>query len=128
MATKNLLLRSDKISEQLRKLNILKDEASLIDITLSNGREHHVLDTDIVSLQSIESNWDNIPHGGSVTWFDTSGTAYAYTQSEFTELVDEVVLLRAESATAAINKYTATVPLLPLPDDDPVFSLEDWYT
>ena len=128
MTTRSLLLRNAKISQQLRQLNILKDEASLIDVTLSNGREHHVLDTDIVSLQSIEANWDDLPHGGTVKWFDTSGTAYAYTQQEFTEFVDEVVLLRAESATAAINKYTDTVPLLPLPDDDPVFSLEDWYT
>ncbi len=57
MTTRPLFLRSDKISEQLRQLNILKDAASQVAVTLSNGRVHHVLDTDIVSMQSIESSW-----------------------------------------------------------------------
>ncbi len=128
MTTRSLLLRNDKISEQLRELNVLKDAASLIDVTLANGREHHILDTDIVSLQAIDENWDAVAVNGAATWADTSGTTYAYTQQEFTDFLNEVLLLRAQSATNAINKYTATVPLLPLPDDDPVFTLEDWYT
>ena len=128
MTTRSLTLRSDKISEQLRKLNRLKDEASKVEVTLSNGREHFVLDTDIVSMQSIEANWSTVAPTGTTRWADTSGTMYTYNQTEFTDLLNEIVELRAESAVAATTKYTDTVPLLPLPDDDPVFTLEDWYT
>jgi len=128
MASLNLTLRSDKISEQLRKLNRLKDEASRIEVTLANGREHFVLDTDIVSMQSIEANWSTVAPTGTTRWADTSGTMYTYDQTQFTDLLNEVISLRAASAVAATEKYTDTVPLLPLPDDDPVFSLEDWYT
>ena len=124
----NLTLRSDKISEQLRKLNRLKDEASKVEVTLANGREHFVLDTDIVSMQSIEANWSTVVPTGTTRWADTSGTMYTYDQTEFTDLLNEIISLRAASAVAATEKYTDTVPLLPLPDDDPVFSLEDWYT
>ena len=128
MTTKTLLLRSDKISEQISQLNRLKDEASRIEVTLSNGREHFILDTDIVSMQSIEANWATVAPTGTTRWADTSGTMYTYDQTEFTDLLNEIITLRAESAVAATTKYTDTVPLLPLPDDDPVFSLEDWYT
>ena len=128
MTTINLSLRSDKISEQLRKLNILKDEASVVEVTLSNGREHFVLDTDIVSMQSIETNWATVAPTGTTRWADTSGTMYTYDQTQFADLLNEIVELRAERAVAATEKYTDTVLLLPLPDDDPVFSLSDWYT
>jgi len=128
MTTLNLALRNDKISEQLRKLNRLKDEASKVEVTLSNGREHFILDTDIVSMQSIEANWSTVAPTGTTRWADTSGTMYTYDQTQFTDLLNEVISLRAASAVAATEKYTDTVPLLPLPDDDPVFSLEDWYT
>ncbi len=128
MTAINLTLRSDKISQQLRKLNRLKDEASRVEVTLANGREHFILDTDIVSMQSIEANWSTVAPTGTTRWADTSGTMYTYNQTEFTDLLNEIVELRAERAVAATEKYTDTVPLLPLPDDDPVFTLEDWYT
>jgi len=128
MTAINLTLISDKISQQLRLLNRLKDEASRVAVTLSNGREHFILDTDIVSMQSIEANWSTVAPTGTTRWADTSGTMYTYDQTEFTDLLNEIVALRAASAVAATEKYTDTVPLLPLPDDDPVFSLEDWYT
>ena len=128
MTTVNLTLRTDKISDQLRQLNRLKDEASKVEVTLANGREHFVLDTDIVSMQSIEANWSAVVPTGTTRWADTSGTMYTYNQTEFTDLLNEIVELRAERAVAATEKYTDTVPLLPLPDDDPVFSLSDWYT
>ncbi len=128
MTTRVLTLRADKISEQVRKLNRLKDEASKVEVTLANGREHFVLDTDIVSMQSIEANWSTVAPTGTTRWADTSGTMYTYNQTEFTDLLNEIITLRAESAVAATTKYTDTVALLPLPDDDPVFTLEDWYT
>ncbi len=128
MTTRVLALRADKISEQVRKLNRLKDEASKVEVVLANGREHFILDTDIVSMQSIEANWSTVVPTGTTRWADTSGTMYTYNQTEFTDLLNEIVELRAERAVAATEKYTDTVPLLPLPDDDPVFSLSDWYT
>ncbi len=128
MTTRVLTLRADKISEQVRKLNRPKDEASKVEVTLANDREHFVLDTDIVSMQSIEANWSTVAPTGTTRWADTSGTMYTYDQTQFTDLLNEIVSLRAASAVAATTKYTDTVALLPLPDDDPVFTLEDWYT
>ena len=128
MTVKLLSLRSDKISEQLRQLNVLKDAASQVEVTLSNGRVHHVLDTDIVSMQSIESSWGTTVPSGSTTWMDTSNNVYSYNQTEFTAFVNEVVEKRAANAIAATEKYASVVTTLPLPDDDPVFSLDDWYT
>jgi len=128
MTTRPLFLRSDKISEQLRQLNVLKDAASQVEVTLSNGRVHHVLDTDIVSMQSIESSWSSSVPSGSTTWMDTSNTVYTYNQSEFTTFVNEIVEKRAANSISANEKYASIVPTLPLPDDDPVFSLDDWYT
>jgi len=128
MTTRPLFLRSGKISEQLRQLNILKDAASQVAVTLSNGRVHHVLDTDIVSMQSIESSWGTAVPSGSTTWMDTSNNVYSYNQAEFTAFVNEVVEKRAANSITATEKYASIVPTLPLPDDDPVFSLDDWYT